>query len=127
MTEAVIDSSVLIAFVRGEAGAEIAAAALPDSLLSAVNLAEVISTLTYKGADALGVEEVLNKTPCRVIDFDQHQAILAGKLRPLTAHLGLSLGDRACLALAMSRNLPVLTADRAWSALELGVDVRLIR
>jgi len=62
-----------------------------------------------------------------VVDFDEEQAMEAARLRPLTMGIGLSLGDRACLALAGLRRLPAVTADRSWGTLKLGVDVTVIR
>jgi PIN domain nuclease of toxin-antitoxin system len=62
-----------------------------------------------------------------VAEFDADQAYQAGLLRPLTRQFGLSSGGRACLALTRSRGLPVLTADQAWEALQVDVEVRVIR
>ena len=62
-----------------------------------------------------------------VVPVDQELGAKAGELRRGTTHVGVSLGDRICLALAMRERLPVLTADRAWAKLDIGVDVRLIR
>lgn len=44
-----------------------------------------------------------------------------------TRQLGLSLADRACLALARQLSLPVLTADHAWAEAALELEVKLIR
>ncbi len=62
-----------------------------------------------------------------VLAFNDGQARVTADLLPRTRALGLSLGDRACLALAMERKLPVLTADRAWKSLRVGVEIRVIR
>jgi PIN domain nuclease of toxin-antitoxin system len=62
-----------------------------------------------------------------MVPFQAEDAALAASLRPKTDPLGLSLGDRACLALALARGVPVLTADRQWGSLDLGIDIRLIR
>ena len=61
-----------------------------------------------------------------IIDFDVNLAYLVGSLRPLTKGAGLSLGDRACLALAQRLGLPALTTDRAWKDLSLDIEVRVI-
>lgn len=127
MTECVVDSSVLLAIIRGEPGAEEAQRALPGSLLSVVNLSEVIAKLIDWGTNPPDIQTALDIFPCTIIGFDKGQAFSAGLLRQLTRSIGLSLGDRACLSLALSTDLPVLTTDRAWAELELGVDVRLIR
>ena len=61
------------------------------------------------------------------MDFDEALGLRAGALRLATRHLGLSLGDRACLALAEREQLPILTGDGAWALLDIGLDIRLIR
>lgn len=62
-----------------------------------------------------------------IIDFDEEQSVQAGLLRRLTRQFGLSLGDRACLSLAIVKKIPVLTADQAWLQLNLPIDIRTIR
>jgi ribonuclease VapC len=62
-----------------------------------------------------------------IVPFSERQARLTAELLPQTRALGLSLGDRACLALAIERELPVLTTDKGWKALRVGVEIRLIR
>ena len=127
MADIVLDASVVLAVIKGEPGQLQARAALAEGLLSAVNLSEVAAKLSDEGADRGEIEAMLSLLPCQIAAFDQGQAITAGWLRAATKHKGLSLGDRACLALALCAGLPILTADRAWAELELGVDVRLIR
>ncbi len=127
MNECVVDSSVILAIIRGEPGAGRAQAVLPGSLLSAVNLSEVVAKLGEQGAGSDDIRRMLLQFPCTIVNFDEGQAFTAGALRTAPAARGLSLGDRACLALASHRRLPAWTADRAWAKLELGVDVRLIR
>jgi len=127
MIEAVIDSSVVLAAIYGEPGGEKAAAVLAPSLLSTVNLSEVVAKLAGRGSSWSQIEPIVNGLTCRIVDFTQAQAEVAGMLRFTTMKAGLSFGERACLALAIQSRLPVWTADRAWSGLELGVDVRLIR
>jgi PIN domain nuclease of toxin-antitoxin system len=127
MTEIVVDSSIVLAIINREAGFPAAEAALSDSLISTVNLSEVVAKLLKDGVRPADAEEMMGRFPCRRVDFGQRQAFVAGALRATTSHKGLSLGDRACLALAITTGLPVLTADRAWTELDLGVDVRLIR
>jgi PIN domain nuclease of toxin-antitoxin system len=127
MSDCVVDSSVLLTIIRGEPGQAQAKAVLPGSLLSTVNLSEVVAKLGEQGAGPGDIQRIVLQLPCTIIGFDEEQAFTAGALRAATAHKGLSLGDRACLALALHRRLPAWTADRAWTGLELGVDVRLIR
>jgi len=123
----VVDASALLALLQGEPGLEGWDAAIADAAISAVNLAEVIAKLADAGMPEGEIRETLEPLGLEVADFDADQAYQAGLLRPLTRQFGLSLGDRACLALARSRGLPVLTADQAWEAVQVGVEVRVIR
>ncbi len=95
--------------------------------MSAVNWAEVASHLVARGLPADQVASLLGELAIDVTAFDEEQALAAAQLVPLTAAHGLSLGDRACLALAMQRGVPVLTADKAWSRLTLDAEIILIR
>ena len=121
-----MDSSAVLAFLFGEPGADVVKAALPGAILSAINLAEVISKLCDLGMSSEHAWAAVRETGVRIVDTDIAQACKIGALRPATRSLGLSLGDRACLALARLRDLPALTADVAWSQLP-GFDVILIR
>ena len=123
MTRHVIDASAALAHLLDEAGGDRVIPHLKDGLISAVNLSEVVTRLIRAGADPMRAD-YLGWT---VVDHDADLAHATGRLWPRTAHLGLSLADRACLALAQREGLPVLTGDRAWAALDLGVDVVLIR
>ena len=123
MTRHVIDASAALAHLLDEAGGDRVVPHLKDGLISAVNLSEVVTRLIRTGANPMRAD-YLGWT---VVDHDADLAHATGRLWPVTAHLGLSLADRACLALAQREGLPVLTGDRAWAALDLGVDVVLIR
>ena len=70
---------------------------------------------------------MLNPLHLEIVDFDRSQAVIAGELRAATRPAGLSFGDRACLALAVSRQLKVLTADRAWANLAVDLSIELLR
>jgi ribonuclease VapC len=100
---------------------------LPGALISSVNLTEVISKMLDRGLSLEQVDDQMNDFSVVTVNFDGDLAIQAGVLRAATRHRGLSLGDRACLALAIREGLPVMTADRAWSDLDLPVEVVLIR
>ncbi len=126
MSEAVLDSSAVLALIFNEQGAEKVQTTLPDALLSAVNLAEIITKLVDKGLPAEVARAAVEILGAEIVDFDAEHAYLTGQLRTATRSAGLSLGDRACLALAAKRNLPAMTADRAWGRLE-NFDVILIR
>ena len=127
MSDAVLDASAVLAILHGERGAERVRAVLPGALLSTVNLGEVVSKLVERGMPAqLALDATLALSP-EVVPLSQAQAVLAGELRASTRQAGLSFGDRCCLALAIERNLPVLTADAAWEHSGTAADVRLIR
>ena len=123
----VLDASALLALIAEEPGASAVQDALPSSLMSTVNLAETLARVVDFGGDVSGLASQVQELGVVIIDFDVRQAEEAARLRAATRSHGLSLGDRACLALAVTRASPVLTADRAWAELDLGVEIRLIR
>ena len=123
----VFDSSALLAIAFDEHGAPVALRAARGAIMSAVNLTEVITKLVDRGASREEALRSLHKVGPAVRPFDESLALDAGFLRTATRQYGLSLGDRACLALAMRERAPVVTADRAWSKLDLGIDVQVIR
>jgi ribonuclease VapC len=124
----ILDASALLALLGDESGADLVATAIAEGAsIGAVNLAEVASTLTGFGMPATEVREVLSGLVLRVLDFDEDLAHRVAALLPITRTHGLSLGDRACLALGQREGLPVLTADRAWAGLDLGLEVRSVR
>jgi PIN domain nuclease of toxin-antitoxin system len=125
--EVVLDASALLALLNREPGAELVAAALPGAAVSAVNLSEVVVKLAEAGMPEKAIREALQGLPLDVVPFDEEQAYEAGLLRPLTKGVGLSLGDRGCLGLALRLGLPVLTADRTWQQLSVRAEVRVIR
>ncbi|KPF80485.1 hypothetical protein IP88_00295 [alpha proteobacterium AAP81b] len=123
----VLDSSALLAVLQGEPGADAVMPALQGALVSAVNAAEVVTKLVEIGMTPVEAGTNLTRLDVDIIAFDAVQAQQTGALRPLTRHLGLSLGDRACLALAQQRRATVLTADRPWAGLDLGIAIEVIR
>ncbi len=127
MAEAVLDASAVLAAMLGEAGADEVRAAVPNALLASVNAAEVVTKLIRYGAGPEGSVGAVRALDCVIVPIDERLGLRAGTLHSLTARLGLSLGDRVCLALAERERLPVLTADRAWASLDIGVEIRLIR
>jgi len=127
VSNVVLDASALLALVNQEPGQDIVAAVLPRSLVSAVNASELVAKLTDQGMPEDEVQDVLAALNLTVVPFDEGQGLVAGYLRALTKYLGLLLGDRACLALGLQTQCPVVTADKAWAKLELGVEVQVIR
>jgi len=126
MSDVVLDSSAVLALLADEPGSDEVEAALPGALLSTVNLAEIVAKLCERGMPAEEATTLIYSIGVEVADFDADQATHSGGLRASTRIAGLSLGDRACLALAQVRKLPVLTADAAWARLD-NLDIRLIR
>lgn len=123
----VIDSSVVLAILFDEPGGKEAFSMMDGGLMSSVNLSEVFTKCIENKATAEFAETQVRRLGLELVPFSTEDAVGAAKLRPLTRQQGLSLGDRACLALALGRGLPVLTADRHWDGLDIGVDLRLIR
>ena len=123
----VLDSSALLAMLFFEPGCERVAELVPRSCMSTVNLAEVLGRLTRDGRALDAALEQIERMGIVWIDFDRELAIGAAALLVPAAPLGLSLGDRACLALARLRDLPAVTADRAWAKLDLGIRVEVVR
>ena len=124
-----LDASALLAFLFAEAGHEQVAGVVDDCCLSTVNLSEVLARFVRDGHDAAAVLEQLAGAGIELVPFLAEDAALAAMLEPATRAAGLSLGDRACLALALSRGIPAMTADRAWARIgaEVEIEVQLIR
>ena len=122
-----LDASALLALLNEEAGAEKVAERLCDALISAVNWSEVAERTLSIGLGLGGLREEMEDLGLRVAGFDAVHAELAAVLREPTREAGLSLADRACLALAGDLEFPALTADRSWADLEVGIEIELIR
>lgn len=127
MNEAVLDASALLALLNDEPGADQVAHYIPGAVINAVNLSEVIGKLAESGMPEEEIHEVVGLTGLQVVPFDANLAHKAGRLRPVTRKIGLSLGDHACLATGMLMSLPVITSDRIWRDCDLPVTVVLIR
>ena len=127
MADCVMDASAILALVRGEPGADVVRARIPRSVVSTVNVAEVGTKLVDWGMSSAGLRRVILNLGFEVRPFDADQAAAAAALRVAARSHGLSLGDRACLALAQSTGLPVLTADRAWRGVDVDVEIEVIR
>lgn len=96
------------------------------AVMSAVNLSEVVAKLSDVGMAEAEIREIIEPLGVEVVAFDEATAFVAGLLRRESRRAGLSLGDRACLALGRARKLPVLTADIAWSTVDLDPEVELV-
>jgi len=128
MSSCVLDASALIALFHQEPGSDKVAQAIEEgAVLSTVNLSEVASKLNELGIPEALIQTSINVLELTIVDFNAELAYKVGLLRPLTENAGLSLGDRACLALAQHLNLPALTTDRVWKDLLPAITVQLIR
>lgn len=127
MASVVLDTSALLAFVHGEPGGQMVARLIGDAAMSAVNFAEAVTKLVNRGASLDQAKHVLSFAEVDIIDFDRRQAEATGALVSRTRSQSLSLGDRACLTLAMELGLPAVTADPSWKSLGVNVTVQVIR
>jgi ribonuclease VapC len=126
-TSVVFDASAVLVLLFAEPGAEVAGRYLRDGIISAANLAEVLAKLADHGLPLPEAIRAVAMLGLEVVPLTEAQAQRSAELRPVTRALGLSLGDRACLALAADRGLPALTADRAWAELKSAVEVVVLR
>ena len=124
----VLDASALLALLQQEPGAETVETLLEEAVISSVNWSEVVQKSLDRGVELDNLREDLKALGLSIAPFDVEDAEIAAALRRGTAELGLSLADRACLALASRLSIPALTTDSAWAELQLeAVFVRLIR
>lgn len=127
MSSFVFDASTVLAYLLGEKGADAAFAAMPGGCISVVNVAEVSSKLSDEGVPDDEARLSLAELGLEAVGLDEELALIAGRWRRTTRHLGLSIGDRCCLATALRMDWTALTADRAWLKLKLGVKIECIR
>ncbi len=123
----VLDASAVLALQQEEPGAELAEAKVTASAISAVNWSEVIHKSLARHRDVAGLREDLEALGLRIEHFTAEGAEATARLGSVTAPLGLSLGDRACLALAGALGVPAVTSDTAWARLDLDIEVQIIR
>lgn len=123
----VLDASAVLAFLQDENGSEKVDSVLSEgrAIISAVNYAEVVGKLLEAGLPESSVKIVMENLELQVEPLDDQQAWKAGMLRINTREFGLSLGDRACLALAHIKNLSIITADKQWDKLK--TDIKIIQ
>ncbi len=127
MSRVVVDASALLAILCREPEASASSERVFGSLISTVNLAEVYSKTREKGIEEEAIEWVVTGLQIEAVAFDDEMARITGGLRESTRSLGLSLGDRACLALGIRESLPVLTKDRKWQDADVGVEVEILK
>jgi PIN domain nuclease of toxin-antitoxin system len=127
VVRSVLDASAILALIQGEPGADVVDDALSGAMVSAVNVAEVATRLSDVGMPDEEVRATVRDLRMDIVSFDGALAFGSAALRGATRAKGLSLGDRACLALAVANDAPALTADRSWGELEVGIEIRMIR
>ncbi|MGN5376514.1 type II toxin-antitoxin system VapC family toxin [Sphingomonas hankookensis] len=123
----VLDASALLCLLNDESGADRVATDLTRSVIGATNLGEVVSKLRERGLALAEVQEALGGLHLDVRPLSASQAMTIGDLRPSTRALGLSLGDRACLALAIELGAELYTTDAALARAEVAITVTNVR
>jgi PIN domain nuclease of toxin-antitoxin system len=128
MSDIVLDASAILAIIHGEPGADrLTATLLARAVCSTVNLAEVTAKLVSRGwSEAEAWEDATSPLRASIPFADEHAKVSAGLVQ-LTRPIGLSLGDRACLALGLSLGAPVYTTNKLWTKLKLPIRVHVIR
>lgn len=125
--EIVADASAVLALLKQEPFGRFDPGRLVRATISAVNLFEVLQKLSAGGLSDSEADDAVAALDLQVAPFDEAQARTAARLWPQTRRAGLSLADRACLALGLRRGSPVVTADRIWASLDVGVEILLVR
>lgn len=123
--KAVLDASALLAWLQNEPGAAIVEEVLPESAISSLNWSEVLQKSLAHGVEITGLRQDMEALGLVILPFDRDAAEQAARL--WSADSSLSLADRACLALGIQHDAPVLTADRLWTQVSVGATVRLVR
>ncbi|MGH3767238.1 MAG: type II toxin-antitoxin system VapC family toxin [Pseudonocardiaceae bacterium] len=123
----VLDTSALLAWLRGEPGAEVVHPLLPTAIMSAANWSEACQKLHQRGVDAEKITDRLRTLGVQVEPLTEADAAAAANLWSQTRAAGLSLGDRCCLALGARLNLTTVTADTTWADLDLDIPLQIIR
>jgi len=128
VSKIVLDASAILALLNDESGAsQLTDALLADAVASTVNLAEAHKKLVEYGVDPEGAWRRVLVVVSEAVPFTAQHAKIAGNLFLQTKAIGLSLGDRACLALATALKAPVYTTDRVWKKLSLGISIHIVR
>ncbi len=122
----VLDASALLAYLHAEMGGERVGSMLEGAHISAVNWSEVVQKALQRGVDTEGMQQALLELGVIFEPLTTRQAEIAAHLFQPTRALGLSLADRACLALALDLALPAVTADRVWGQLKLDIEIEII-
>ena len=129
MSKIVLDASTILAYLFEESGYQQVEAILEsgDGIISSVNYAEVVGKLVDKKMPSDTIQIAMDNLELKCLPLSESQAFLAGQLRQTSKDIGLSLGDRACIALGIDKKLPVLTADTIWKEVAFDCDIQLLR
>lgn len=125
----VLDASAVLAFLNQETGADKVEQALlmPATCMSSVQFAEITAKLVSAGVPVAKIQEIMAELAIPIIGLDEKIAFESALLMPLAKPLGLSLGDRVCLATSSAVGLPALTADKVWLQINTSIGIELIR
>jgi ribonuclease VapC len=123
----VLDASALLALLNGETGAGVVQDLLADSVISSINFSEVVACLALHGLPPEEIHNVLDILGLEIVPFETDNAYSTGLLAPKTKLFGLSLGDRACISLAMKTGATAVSADRIWGKMDLNIKIKIIR
>jgi ribonuclease VapC len=128
VSKVVLDASALLAVLyREQKRAEVVSLYLEDALILSVNYCEVLTNAVERGIPLGEAREAISRFSFTIVPADEELAGITAGLRPLTRQHGLSLGDRFCLALAISRKAKVITTDSQWDKFDLGIKVVVIK
>jgi PIN domain nuclease of toxin-antitoxin system len=124
----VLDASALLALIQNEKGADVIKPLLKRAVMSTINVAEVLTTLQRVDIFPKDAITFVADIVQEIVSFDIEQAQCVAELQPFVRHKGLSLGDRACLALGQKLQAPIYTADKIWGELQIdNITINLIR
>lgn len=126
MKKAVLDASAMLAFLNKETGEDVVAQWLYGSIISAVNYTEVLQKLVDKPSEKQLLDSTIGNLRMQIVDFDREQAVTVASLY-MSASKKTSFADRACIALGMQKNIPVLSGDRKWRDLQLPIELVFFR
>jgi len=122
-----VDSSVVLAILHEEDDWQSYAGRISGQYIASINAAEVLTTLVQAGLTPEAAGQALRLLGMIVVPFDEQDAVMMAAMQPQMKGLRLGLGGKACLAFARRRDLIVLSADKAWRGLDLGVKIEVVR
>jgi len=124
----IFDASAAIALFAKEKGREVIKKHLKNAIISSVNVSEIYKyCIDRQRLTTSECENLMKISAIKIIDFDAKQALIAADIYPKTKKLGLSLGDRACIALAIDKDCPILTCDKIWAKVNLDIKFIMAR